>query len=128
MPVHLSVRDDKIPSTQDFVACFCADWCDTCRAYQTKFNRLSEHYPKRAFVWVDIEDHPELLGEEEVENFPTLLVMMQGRVRFFGAMLPHISHLERLLDSLDGQAPALDINTALPSDIANLLAEMVRTA
>lgn len=101
------------------VACFCAAWCDTCRAYRPKFDELAAQLPRYAFAWIDIEDQPDLLGEEEIENFPTLLVQLDGRTVFYGPMLPHIGHLERLLASLDAGSPAVATN--LP-DIRGLLA------
>ena len=45
--------------------------------------------PERVFAWIDIEEHAELLGDEEVENFYTLLVQLGDRVLFYGPMLPH---------------------------------------
>jgi len=65
-------------------------------------------------VWIDIEDHPDLLGDEDVENFPTLLIERAGDVLFFGVMLPHIQQLDRLIEAFatDPDAPALV--TAVP--------------
>jgi hypothetical protein len=80
---------------------------------------LAEAMPQHVFAWIDIEDHAELLGEEDVENFPTLLVQIGPRVVFYGPMLPHIGHLERLLESLDEHSAA--VSTALP-DLPRLLA------
>src|SRR5690606_31421241 len=82
------------------VACFCAAWCDTCAQYRPKLAALADSQPGRIYAWIDIEDHPDLLGDEDVENFPTLLVQYGTRVLFYGPMLPHIGHLERLLASL----------------------------
>ncbi len=84
---------------QMLVICFCAAWCDTCRAYQPKFDALSESFPQASFVWVDIEDDPALLGDVDVENFPTLMIEAGGGIKFFGTMLPHIELLERLIQS-----------------------------
>lgn len=108
-----AVADD-----QWFVACFCAAWCDTCTQYRPKLAALADSYPDRVFAWIDIEDHPDLLGDEDVENFPTLLVQRGSRVMFYGPMLPHIGHLERLLESLGPDSPA--ISTQLP-DVPALL-------
>jgi thiol-disulfide isomerase/thioredoxin len=102
----------------DLVACFCAAWCDTCREYRPKIDTLAAQTPGAAFAWIDIEDHPELLGDEEVENFPTLLIQRSGRTVFYGPMLPHIGHLERLLASLAADSPA--VPTRLP-DVRKLL-------
>jgi len=84
---------------QMLVICFCAAWCDTCRAYQPKFEALSESFPQASFVWVDIEDDPALLGDVDVENFPTLMIEIGEGIKFFGTMLPHIELLERLIHS-----------------------------
>jgi thioredoxin 1 len=100
------------------VACFCAAWCDTCRDYRPKFDELAGRLPGFVFAWIDIEDHPELLGDEEVENFPTLFIQVARRTVFYGPMLPHIGHLERLLDALDAGSPA--VATQLP-DVRMLL-------
>ena len=79
------------------VICFCAAWCDTCRAYQPKFEALSRSFPEASFVWVDTEDEPTLIGDVDVENFPTLMIEVGGGIKFFGTMLPHIDLLERLI-------------------------------
>ncbi len=102
------------------VACFCAAWCDTCQQYRPKLETLAQARPEHVFAWIDIEDHPDLLGDEDVENFPTLLVQAGGRTLFYGTMLPHIGHLERLLDSLAADAPG--VKTALP-DVPALLSQ-----
>ena len=89
------------------IVCFCAAWCDTCVKYQPDFDTLALKWPQHTFVWIDIEENPEFLGEEDVENFPTLLIQSSTANLFFGAMLPFISHLDRLIDSLDASAPAI---------------------
>lgn len=120
MPLRLPGYDSfpAAPDTAYLVACFCAAWCDTCQEYKPKLAALSESLPQHAFYWIDIEEQPELLGDEDVENFPTLLVQIGGRTVFFGPMLPHIAHLERLLASLDENSAS--IATMLP-DVQNLL-------
>jgi len=114
-----ALRQVLSPAQPWLVACFCAAWCDTCTEYQPKLQTLSQTLPQHLFAWIDIEDLPELLGDEDIENFPTLLVQQAGRTVFYGPMLPHIGHLERLLHSLDAQSPT--VNTQLP-DVRRLLA------
>ena len=89
------------------------------RAVQALLLALAEAMPERVFAWIDIEEHAELLGDEEVENFPTLLVQLGDRVLFYGPML-RIGHLERLLASLDAGSAA--ITTGLPDPPALLTA------
>lgn len=104
------------------VACYCAAWCDTCTLYRDRFEALATQHPEHAFVWIDIEDYPELLGDEDVENFPTLLIERAGKVLFFGTMLPHIQQLERLLATLSDNPAAPSQSTELP-DVRQLLTE-----
>lgn len=103
------------------VACFCAAWCDTCKEYQPKFEALCTAHPEATFVWVDIEDHPDLLGDEDIENFPTILVQHGDAVRFYGTMLPHIEQLDRLIEAM--KAPGNPQPSPLP-DVRAMLREM----
>lgn len=92
LKARLAGNDDLL------VVCYCAQWCDTCGQYRHDFAQLAERHPHYVFIWVDIEEQPELLGDEDVENFPTVLLQANGRNLFFGTQLPYISHLERLLE------------------------------
>jgi thiol-disulfide isomerase/thioredoxin len=103
------------------VACLCAEWCVACREYQPKFTALAERFAGHAFVWIDIETFPELLDDHDVENFPTLLIQSADHTLFYGPMLPHIGHLERLLESLQAE-PGSPIASAAP-DVREALAE-----
>jgi len=77
------------------VACLCAAWCGTCASYRAVFEELASRHPDKYFLWVDIEDHADLVGELDVENFPTLLIQRHEHVAFFGTMLPdaNVAHL-----------------------------------
>jgi thioredoxin 1 len=103
------------------VACYCAAWCDTCTLYRTRFEALAAKHPEHAFVWIDIEEHADLLGDEDIENFPTLLLERQGRVLFFGTMLPHIEQLDRLIMTMAANDAGQAIATKLP-DVRKVLA------
>lgn len=91
------------PSTADgaewLVACLCARWCTTCEAYRLTFAQVGTQFPALRFVWVDIEDEADILGDAalEIENFPTLMLLQHGRPRFFGTVLPHAGTLSRTL-------------------------------
>lgn len=61
---------------------------------------MAGRFPRAEFRWVDIEDDAEAVEEIEVENFPTILVRRGGETLFQGVLLPHHSHLERLLQEL----------------------------
>jgi len=87
------------------VVCYCAAWCDTCTQYRRDFAALADRHPGHVFIWVDIEEQPELLGDEDVENFPTVLLQTPENTLFFGTQLPYVSHLERLLERVDELRP-----------------------
>jgi len=92
------------PSAPDlsanWVVCLCADWCGLCRDYSELFAQMAARYPAHRFVWLDIEDQAEQVGDIEVETFPTLLVADAQGTRFLGPLTPHAQTLSRLLDSL----------------------------
>lgn len=81
------------------VACLCAHWCGACRGWRPAFESLSKQYPDIVFLWIDIEDHAELLGELDIENFPSLLIQYGDIVNFFGCIHPESVVVERLLKS-----------------------------
>lgn len=82
------------------VACLCAGWCDTCRGYRSSFERLAAMHPDKRFIWIDIEDQADFIGDLDVENFPTLLIQREDVVAFFGTMLPDMKIADRLIQSL----------------------------
>jgi thiol-disulfide isomerase/thioredoxin len=102
------------------VVCYCAAWCGTCTQYQPEFEALAARWPQYTFAWIDIEEHPELLEDEDVENFPTLMIQNRQGNAFFGTLLPHISHLERLLERFDQDTPPTGEG---PAPLARLLAQ-----
>ena len=90
----------KNPVPRYLVACLCAAWCDACREYRAGFAALAARFADTAFRWVDIEDEADWLGDVEVENFPTLLILHNETVLFFGPMLPQHGVLERTFQAL----------------------------
>ncbi|HEU4776541.1 MAG TPA: thioredoxin family protein [Telluria sp.] len=79
------------------VACLCAAWCGTCGSYRAAFDALAARHPDMHFVWIDIEDQADVVGDLDVDNFPTLLIQKRDLVAFFGTMLPDPALAERLI-------------------------------
>ncbi|CAN5393397.1 thioredoxin family protein [soil metagenome] len=97
------------PGDAWLVACLCAAWCKTCDEYRDTFDALAALHPTWAFAWIDIEDEAELVGDHDVEDFPTLLVQHGDDVLFIGALTPQKGVAQRLLESLaEGPAAAVD--------------------
>ncbi|HJV75231.1 MAG TPA: thioredoxin family protein [Noviherbaspirillum sp.] len=81
------------------VACLCAAWCDTCCSYRKGFDELAARHPDKHFVWIDIEDQADFIGDIDVENFPTLLMQQGDTVAFFGTVLPDVNLADRLIQA-----------------------------
>lgn len=87
-----------------WVLCLCAAWCRTCDAYRDVFEAAQRAYPHMRFVWVDVEDEADLVGDIDVETFPTVLIADESGARFMGPLLPQEGVLMRMLASLQGSA------------------------
>jgi len=79
------------------VACLCAAWCGTCGSYRASFEQLAARHPELHCIWIDIEDQADIVGELDIDNFPTLLIQHDDVVAFFGTVLPDPALAERLL-------------------------------
>ena len=80
------------------VACLCAAWCTSCTAWRGAFATLADAFAEDCFVWIDIEDHAELVAEIEVETLPVLLVQArQAAPGFTGPIEPRAAVVRALL-------------------------------
>jgi thioredoxin-like negative regulator of GroEL len=102
------------PSETALVVCLCAQWCNVCEQYRSSFTQvqasLLAEFPDCQFAWLDVEDNADVLDPLDVENFPTLLLLVGATPRFFGPITPQPQTLERLvrmaLDDPDGRGLA----------------------
>ncbi|QNA88661.1 thioredoxin family protein [Massilia sp. Dwa41.01b] len=90
---------DALAAGRWVVACLCAAWCGTCGSYRAAFEGLAARHPDKTFVWIDVEDESDVVGDLDVENFPTLLVQRGETVAFFGTMLPDAQVADRLVQA-----------------------------
>ena len=118
------------PSEPLLVACLCAQWCRTCDAYRDTLEAVRDDLaagPAAAgprFAWVDIEDEAALVGDLDIEDFPTILLARGDEVLFFGPVLPHAGTLARFVRSaLAGDLPPLAAR-ALAPDVRALPARL----
>jgi thioredoxin reductase (NADPH) len=89
------------------VVCLCAAWCDTCTEFRGTFARLKHAHPQAEFVWLDVEDDAALVGDLDIENFPTLAVFKQDRPLFYGVTMPQEPVVARTLRSVfENETPA----------------------
>jgi thioredoxin reductase (NADPH) len=84
------------------VAAFmCAAWCTACREFEPLAAALAEKLPEHSWVWIDIEDDAALVGDVDIETFPTVAVYVDGRLAHFGPVLPSPALVERLVGSAE---------------------------
>jgi hypothetical protein len=57
------------------------------------FEAVAAQFPQLRFVWLDVEEQEDVLGDWDVETFPTVLL---GR----GAQVPQPGVLQRLVENL----------------------------
>jgi len=119
LTLDLDNRDavaDAIAGDRWVVACLCAAWCGTCGGYRAAFEGIAARHPDKIFVWIDIEDQADVVGDLDVDNFPTLLVQRDDTVAFFGTMLPDPAVAERLVKAQAELPPAELARLAQSSD------------
>jgi thiol-disulfide isomerase/thioredoxin len=90
------------------IACLCAAWCRLCDEYRPMLQALAAEFTRAGvrahWHWVDIEDEADLVGDLDVETFPTLVIADDTQVRFAGPVTPQRDTLQRLL-----RATVLDV-------------------
>lgn len=110
-----SQASPALPVSQEqawWVVCFCAQWCGVCREFRASFDALACEQPALRMVWVDVEDEEEIVGDLDVETFPTILVAGRGRVRFFGPILPQALVLARMVAGLQAGEGGAEVDTS----------------
>jgi thioredoxin 1 len=107
------------------IVCLCAAWCRLCDDYARVLEQVRDELQAAGqpvhLQWIDIEDEAELVGDFDVETFPTLLVLDRAdTLRFAGAVTPQPETLKRLLRALvfDAAASGAAGSTQAPAALA----------
>ena len=88
------------PSNPLLVAVLCATWCKTCTEFCGTFDKLAKENADTKFVWLDVEDDSAMVGDLDIENFPTLAVFRGDKPLFYGVTMPQEGVVARTLASL----------------------------
>lgn len=105
--LSLALRQEEHPRPDSGirVICLCAAWCGVCQDFVAQYRSTQGWDPDVVYEWLDIEDDVERLGDVEVENFPCILVGVQGEPVFFGAITPNRASLDRLIRKAPDMQP-----------------------
>jgi thioredoxin-like negative regulator of GroEL len=117
---------DTAASAPLWLACLCAGWCRTCDAYQPVLEQVAAEFkarlPQLKVRWIDIEDESDLVGDCDIQTFPTLAIVDPEGVRFFGTVTPHAETLARLLRSHLSEDEVS--HQSVPPEVAALAAQL----
>jgi thioredoxin reductase (NADPH) len=106
------------------VACLCATWCKTCTEFRGTFDKLAASNADARFVWLDVEDDSAMVGDIEIENFPTLAVFRGATPIFYGVTMPQEGVVARTLASLKREDRDA---VAVPEEISGLPGALARS-
>jgi thioredoxin 1 len=104
------------------VACLCAAWCRTCDAVRPHFEARAAAQTYVTHRWIDVEDEADVIGDLDIETFPTLLVVRDGVPLFFGPVLPKPEAVDALIAALIEDPTPRAADTIHAADLAPLLA------
>ena len=107
-PTATQALHDALSSREFLVVGLCAAWCGTCTEFAEIFAAIALERSEATFVWLDVEDDATVVGDIDVENFPTLAVFHGERLVHFGISLPLKNVVLRVLGSLSENSPAID--------------------
>jgi len=117
-PVAALAGHPRLATSPLVVLALCADWCGTCRDFRQMLGHLARARPEIVFAWADIEDDAELVGDIDVESFPTLAVFRAGQALHYGVSLPHEAVVARLVETL--AAATERTSPELPTELGEL--------
>ena len=81
------------------VACLCAAWCHVCNDWRPAFDELAAQAADgERWSWIDIEDDEALVGDVDVEDFPTLLITRGGQALHLGPVAPRAEPVLTLVE------------------------------
>jgi thioredoxin-like negative regulator of GroEL len=114
------------------VACLCAAWCRLCDSYGPVFEAaiaaLRLQHGQVQAHWIDIEDEADLVGDYDVETFPTLVVADARQVLFAGPLTPQPETLQRVLRAALASAAQAGPDARPPAEVQAFADRLRRTA
>ena len=77
---------ELIKSESPVVIDFHATWCGPCKVLSPILEELSDEVDGVEFVKLDVDQHPQIAGQNQVMGVPTVVILKDGEVkeRFVG--------------------------------------------
>ncbi len=75
-----------VSSSSPVVIDFHATWCGPCKVLSPILEELNEEIEDVEFVKLDVDQHPQIAGQNQVMGVPTVVILKDGEVkdRFVG--------------------------------------------
>ena len=75
-----------VNSSNPVVIDFHATWCGPCKVLSPILEELNEEIENVEFVKLDVDQHPQIAGQNQVMGVPTVVILKDGEVkdRFVG--------------------------------------------
>jgi hypothetical protein len=109
MPPADATATSAVPPRVIDLLCLCAAWCRLCEGYRAVFDALAaEPAPLGVALrwrWIDIEDEADLVGDLDIETFPTWVIAEGTVLLFAGALTPEPATVRRVLGACLGGKP-----------------------
>ena len=84
--INAEEYSEIIYSTNRVVIDFHATWCGPCKVLSPILEELDDEIEGVEFVKLDVDQHPQIAGQNQVMGVPTVVILKDGEVkdRFVG--------------------------------------------
>ena len=84
--INAEEYSEILNSTKPVVIDFHATWCGPCKVLSPILEELDDEIEGVEFVKLDVDQHPQIAGQNQVMGVPTVVILKDGEVkdRFVG--------------------------------------------
>ena len=84
--INAEEYDEIMNSSSPVVIDFHATWCGPCKVLSPILEELNDEIEGVEFVKLDVDQHPQIAGQNQVMGVPTVVILKDGEVkdRFVG--------------------------------------------